>query len=162
MEVLDSGLSPSRPQSGGRDRLLEALTGPERYAPFRDDIARHFDLTPGRITELFAEMALPERWEDGPMPGIRLMHFEAGPGALARDTGFVSMPAGMHFPYHRHLGHEVNYVMEGAILDGDGTLYLPGEAIERGPGTEHEYFVPESGDLLMAVMQDGFDIIPKP
>jgi quercetin dioxygenase-like cupin family protein len=81
-------------------------------------------------------------------------------GALS--TGFVRLPRGLEFPYHRHVGHEINYVMEGAVRDGDGSLYLPGEAIVMTPGTEHEFSIAGDKDALIAVVQAGFEFVPKP
>jgi anti-sigma factor ChrR (cupin superfamily) len=148
--------------SASRSRLLAALTTGDRYVPFLHDLARHFDLPLQRMRELFHQVDLAASWVPGPLPGIQLMHFPGGPNAIAPDTGFVRLPAGLQFPYHRHAGHEVNYVLEGALRDGDGTLYVAGEAIVMGPGTAHEFSVPEDRDALIAVIQAGFEFVPKP
>ncbi len=149
------------PMPAQRRALLNALDTGARYRPFLNDLMRHFDLSAARMSELFDAIDAPSSWEAGPMPGIAVMHFAGGPHALAHDTGFVRLPRGLQFPYHRHLGHEVNYVLEGALRDGDGTLYLPGEAIERLPGTTHEFSVPDEADALIAVVQDGFEFVNK-
>jgi anti-sigma factor ChrR (cupin superfamily) len=155
-------VAPVKPAGGGRARLLAALDSGARYAPFLHDLARHFDLAVTRVRELFDQIDDPARWEAGPLPGISVMHFAGGPNAVAPDTGFVRLARGLHFPYHRHLGHEINYVMEGAVRNGDGRLFLPGEAIEMGQGTAHEFSIPDDADALIAVIQAGFDIVPKP
>lgn len=164
-EVLGGGLMEhdvaASPSTAGRHALLDALNSGARYRPFLADLMRHFDLPSQRVAELFNEIDVPASWEAGPMPGIFVMHFAGGPQALAHDTGFVRLPRGLQFPYHRHLGHEINYVIEGALRDGDGKLYLPGEAIERAQGTAHEFSVPEDADALIAVVQDGFEFINK-
>jgi hypothetical protein len=134
----------------------------ERYSPFVRDLASSFDLTELRVRELCDQIDAPSAWEAGPLPGISVMHFAGGPRAVAPDTGFVRLPRGLQFPYHRHVGHEINYVLEGALRDGDGSLYLPGEAIVMRPGTEHELSVPNDADALMAVVQAGFEFVPKP
>jgi hypothetical protein len=162
LAAVGSSLSQVAPPPGARAALLAALDSGKRFAPFLDDLVRHLDLAKSRVLELLDEMANPGRWELGPMPGIRLMHIEHGPLAVAPDAGFVWMQRGFQFPYHRHAGHEVNYVLEGAIRDGDGTLYLPGEAIIMAPGSAHDYSVPDGADLLMLVIQQGFDIEEKP
>jgi hypothetical protein len=146
----------------GRTRLLAALQTGERYAPFLHDLSRHFDLPPARVRELFLAIDDASSWQAGPMPGIEVLHFAAGPQAIAPDTGFVRFARGLKFPYHRHLGHEVNYVLEGAVRNGDGRLYLPGEAIELLPGTAHEFAIPDDTDALLAVVQAGFEFIEKP
>jgi hypothetical protein len=155
-----AGLVKPRPEA--RNRLLGALDTGERFAPFMNDLARDFDLGIERIRELCGQIDQPSAWEAGPLPGIAVMHFTGGPNAIAHDTGFVRLPRGLRFPYHRHVGHEINYVMEGAVQDGDGSLYLPGEAIVMTPGTEHEFSIPGDADALIAVVQAGFDFVPKP
>lgn len=159
--LLGDQLTAVLPEARSRAALLDALDTGARYRPFLADLVRHFDLSPERVTELFDAIDDTTAWEAGPMPGISVMHFAGGPNALAHDTGFVRLPRGLRFPYHRHLGHEVNYVLEGALRDGDGTLYVAGEAIERLPGTSHEFSVPEDADALIAVVQDGFELVEK-
>lgn len=164
-ETLFGGPAASdsaKPRADGRNRLLAALDTGSRYAPFVADLCRAFDLGAARMRELCDAIDLPASWEAGPLPGIAVMHFPGGPNAIAPDTGFVRLPRGLQFPYHRHLGHEINYVLEGAVRDGDGTLYLPGEAIVMAPGTSHSFSVPEDGDALIAVVQAGFDFIAPP
>ena len=151
-----------KPRPEARNRLLGALGTGERFAPFMNDLARDFDLGIERIRELCGQIDRPSAWEAGPLPGIAVMHFAGGPNVIAPDTGFVRLPRGLQFPYHRHVGHEINYVLEGAMQDGDGSLYLPGEAIVMTPGTEHEFSIPADADALIAVVQAGFDFVPKP
>jgi hypothetical protein len=155
-------LPPITPRAGARRALLDALDSGDRFAPFVDDLVRHLDMAKDAVRALLHTIDDATRWELGPMPGIGLMHFSAGPHTVAPDAGFVRMERGLHFPYHRHVGHEINYVLQGAIRDGDGTLYLPGEAIIMAPGTEHEFSVPHEADLLMLVVQAGFDLVQKP
>jgi hypothetical protein len=151
-----------KPHPEARRRLLAALETGERFSPFARDLASAFDLSLARVRELCELIDDPSAWQAGPLPGISLMHFAGGPNAIAPDTGFVRLPRGLQFPYHRHLGHELNYVLEGAVRDGDGTLYLPGEAIAMTPGSEHDFSVPGDADALIAVAQAGFDFVPKP
>jgi putative transcriptional regulator len=150
------------PRPFARNALLAALDSGARFFPFADDLARHFDLSRARIEELLLQIDDDARYEPGPMPGIAVMHFAGGPAAVGHDTGFVRLPAGLQFPYHRHAGAEINYVLAGALRDGDGTLYLPGEAIEKPTGSAHEFSVTPDRDALIAVVQSGFDIVPKP
>ncbi len=153
--------APEEPRTRARKALLAALDSGARFRPFAGDLARHFDLPHVRILELFSQIDDDANYEAGPMPGIAVMHFAAGPAAIAHDTGFVRLPAGLQFPHHRHHGHEINYVLSGALRDGDGTLYLPGEAIIKPPGSTHEFSVTADKDALIAVVQDGFDVVPK-
>ena len=95
-------------------------------------------------------------------PGCLGHALPSGPNAIAQAQSFVRLPRGLAFPYHRHVGHEINYVLEGAVRDGDGSLYLPGEAIVMTPGTEHDFSIPDDADALIAVVQAGFDFVSKP
>lgn len=162
LALLPSAEPAAALHGSARDALLAALDGGARFRPFFADLERHFDLGHARVVELCDRIDDTASWEAGPLPGIRVMHFAAGANAVAHDTGFVVLPAGLQFPYHRHQGHEVNYVLEGALRDGDGTLYLPGEAIVKPPGSAHEFAVTADADALIAVVQAGFDFIPKP
>ena len=155
-------IAPVLPRQGARDALLSALASGERFRPFLADLMRCCDLTAVRARELVSQIDEVSAWESGPVPGLTFMHFAAGPNAIEHDSYFVRLPRGLCFPYHRHAGHEINYVLEGALRDGDGTLYLPGEAMVKAPGTAHECFVPEDADALIAVVHAGFDIIEKP
>ncbi|MFI5308396.1 MAG: cupin domain-containing protein [Polyangiales bacterium] len=157
--LLSDAVMPVAASTRGRAALLSALDGAGRFAPFVSDLTRHLDLTKARVRELLAFIDDATRWEPGPIPGIMLMHFAAGPNAIAPDTGFVRFPKGLRFPRHRHVGHEVNYVLQGAVRDDDGTLYLPGEAIIMAPGSVHEFSIPEDADALVVVVQAGFEII---
>jgi len=159
LALLPDALAPVTPSTTGRAALLRALDSGERFRPFIDDLARHFDLAKARVRELLSFVDDATHWEPGPLPGITLMHFATGPNAIAQDTGFVRFPKGLRFPRHRHLGHEINYVLEGAVRDGDGTLYLAGQALVMGPDSSHEFSIPEDADALVAVVQAGFDLI---
>ena len=148
-----------KPRPEARAALLRALDGAERRFAFLPDLTRMFDLGAERVRELLRKIDDASVWEPGPLPGIQLMHFPGGPNALGADTGFVKLPAGLVFPPHRHLAYEVNYVVEGAVLNSDGTLYLPGEAIVSDKDSVHGFSIPEASDTLIAVAQGGFEIV---
>jgi hypothetical protein len=150
------------PRPCARDALLSALETSERFRPFLADLMRWCDLNGNRVRELLAQVDDASAWQPGPLPGLAFMPFAPGPNAVARNTGLARMPHGLCFPYHRHAGHEINYVLEGALRDDDGTLYLPGEAMVKPPGSAHECYVPNDADALIAVVQVGFEFIDKP
>jgi hypothetical protein len=162
LAALHVASAPVLPRPCARDALLSALATGERFRPFVADLMHWCDLTAIQVRELLAQIDEASAWQPGPLPGLAFMPFSAGANAIAHDTGFARMPRGLCFPYHRHAGHEVNYVLEGALRDGDGTLYLPGEAMVKAPGSAHECYVPEDGDALIAVVQVGFEFIEKP
>jgi hypothetical protein len=157
------GLSVSAYESAsaGRQRLLSALDGGGRFSPFVAELARCFDLAESAVRALCDRIDDASAWEQSPAPGIELLHFQPGPSAIAPDTGFVRFAPGVRFPYHRHRGYEITYVLEGAMRNGDGTLYLPGESITLPPGSEHDYSIPDCG-ALTAVVHAGFDVVRRP
>jgi hypothetical protein len=162
--VLARSLPATKPPQSVKARLMASIARPEeRFAPHADVLARYFDLTVERVRALLKSITDPLTvWNAGPLPGITLIDFDGGPRTAAADVGFVRLPAGLHFPWHRHKGHELNYVIEGSLRDFDGRIYGPGEAIEKETGTEHEFFVGSDKDALIAVVLfEGFDIIPK-
>jgi putative transcriptional regulator len=156
---LAETLRPEGPSQSTRERTLAAAHNSLRYERFVPDLCMHFDLASTVVFDLLMQMANPARWLLGPMPGIHVMHFEAGPRAVAPDTGFVRLAAGLHFPRHRHVGHEVNYVLSGSLRDGDGTLVPPGQAIIKTPGSVHEFSVGSEAEALIAVVQAGFELV---
>jgi hypothetical protein len=154
--------APVLPRPCARKALLSALATGERFRPFLADLMHWCDLTAIRVRELLAQIDEAGAWRSGPLPGLAVMPFAAGPNAIAHHAGFARMPRGLWFPYHRHAGHEINYVLEGALRDGDSRLYLPGEAMVKAPGSAHECYVPGDADTLIAVVQLGFEFIEKP
>lgn len=148
--------------AAGRQALLGALDNGERYKPFFDSLCLYLDLPRERVRELCMTLDDPASWTEGPLPGIQLIHFDAGPGAYGPDTGFVRQAAGLKFPYHRHQGPEVNIVLEGAFRDDDGTLYMAGDAPTMPANSEHSYEVMEQGDLIVVVAHVGFDLVERP
>jgi quercetin dioxygenase-like cupin family protein len=161
--LLGASLTPIPPPAALKTRLLESVQA-ERFVPFAVPLTRYFDLAVERVRELLKWMNDPKtEWEMGPLPGIALLHFSGGPKVATADVGFVRLPRGLHFPWHRHTGYEVNFILQGTIRDHDGRLYGPGEVVEKASGTEHEFFVGEEEDLLIGVvLEQGFEIVPKP
>jgi anti-sigma factor ChrR (cupin superfamily) len=162
--ALAEELPRARPSADVKKRLLHVVTHEDRLAPFAVAVSKYFDLTVERVREIlrWADDKTKD-WIDGPMPGIRLLDFDGGPRVATADVGLVWLPAGLHFPWHRHTGYEVNYVLEGEITDFDGTIYGPGDCIDKPAGTEHEFFVTSKSDTLLAVViEAGFEIVEKP
>ncbi|MCK6547409.1 cupin domain-containing protein [Myxococcota bacterium] len=159
--VLADGLTPVAPSPNVRERLFASVAGEHRYFAFGAALSKYFDLARARVEELIRAIDdAATEWTDGPLPGIRLMHFPGGPATAGADTGFVWFPANLPFPWHRHLGREVNFVMQGSVIDYGGRVYGPGEAIIKEPGTEHEFTIGPEPTLLAVVIHEGFEICP--
>jgi quercetin dioxygenase-like cupin family protein len=54
---------------------------------------------------------------------------------------------------------EVTLVLEGGVVDGDGTRYGPGQALEMPPGSAHTLRVVGNPEALLAVVQADIDVI---
>ncbi|WP_426038127.1 cupin domain-containing protein [Cypionkella sp. TWP1-2-1b2] len=68
---------------------------------------------------------------------------------LPLGTGFhvYRMPAGMTTRSHRHMGHEQFLILEGELIESDGTVFRAGDLVFYADGTEHNSHTP-NGCLL--------------
>lgn len=57
------------------------------------------------------------------------------------------MPAGMRTRSHIHNGHEQFLILEGELIEDDGTVFKPGDLVFYRDGTEHNSYTP-NGCLL--------------
>ena len=111
------------------------------------------------MKELLRLIDQPDAWEDGPLPGVRLIHFDHGPGCPAGDPGLVCLVAGREFPRHRHLGPETTMILEGRIIDEDGTEYGPGDVVSKTVADVHGYRVGDARDVVFLALNDGFELV---
>lgn len=65
---------------------------------------------------------------------------------LRMDPGAVSRP-------HEHMGHEEFLILEGSLIDNDGTEYRSGDFVSLLPGSKHSSHTP--GGCLLLVMLRG-------
>ena len=58
---------------------------------------------------------------------------------IKKGTGFYiyKMQPGAKSTPHQHIGAEEFYVIEGELIDNDGTLYSAGDVVWLDAGTEH-------------------------
>lgn len=146
-----------------RARLLETLSGVDRFAPFLDDLTRIFELPVATIRKLLARIDDHE-WETSllgvPLESAELFHFPVGP--RLRETGaaggVVRIKAGALFPQHRHNGDELTYVLEGGYI-ADGRTHGPGAIIPMATGTEHHYQAAPERDLVIIVLHRGITLL---
>jgi anti-sigma factor ChrR (cupin superfamily) len=66
------------------------------------------------------------------------------------------MPAGMRTRGHRHNGHEQFLILEGELIENDGTIYRKGDLVWLRNGTEHNSYTPDG--CLLAVHIAGPEI----
>ncbi len=59
--------------------------------------------------------------------------------SMPRDVGFYiyRMEPGAHTTPHRHGGAEEFLIVEGELIDNDGTVYRTGDVVWLAGGTEH-------------------------
>ena len=71
-----------------------------------------------------------------------------------RDVGFYiyRMEPGSSSAPHRHGGAEEFFIIEGEIVDNDGTVYRQGDVVWLAPGTEHNSHAP-NGALIAVYSQ---------
>ena len=67
---------------------------------------------------------------------------------LGEGFHLYRMPPGMVTRGHRHNGEEHFYVLEGRLIDNDGTIFGPGDIVSYRDGTEHSSHSPD-GCLLV-------------
>jgi hypothetical protein len=158
LEALAAALPPGAPSVATRARLLESLAGPERFRPFFGELGRRFDLALPPLRAVLALIDDPKQWLASPLPGVRLIHFAAGPALAGADAGFVLVPAGMTFPRHRHLGPEMAVVLEGIVHD-TGRTYGPGQVVEWPAESTHDYRAGEARDLVVMVAHHGIELV---
>lgn len=87
--------------------------------------------------------------------------FEAGTSYIKlnpeteRDVGFYiyRMEPGARSTPHRHGGAEEFLIVEGELIDNDGTVYKAGDVVWLAPGTEHTSHT-ETGCLIAVYAED--------
>lgn len=155
---LAEALPPVPPDPAVRARLL-ASAAQDRLLPFVDDLARICDLARDVMQAILRKLDDVAAWAPGPMPGIELIHFDHGPGCLAADTGVVRFPPGVVIPRHRHLSHEITYVLSGTMIDEDGRHYGPGEVLEKTVEDVHGFSATPDEPLVVVLVHSGFEFV---
>ena len=155
---LAKGLPQVTPPAGVRARLLARLACSDRFQPFFSEVARLFDLSVDAVQALLSRIDDATAWEPGPLPFIRVIHFQSGPRMAGFDTGLARIAAGAAFPRHRHLGREVSFVLEGSVCD-NGQWRHAGEIIAWETDSVHEYRAGPHCDLVALVAYQGIEIL---
>ena len=155
--LLD-GVAPVAPPQSVRDRLLASIA-PGRFERFAARFAEMYDVTVARARELFGLIDDASTY-DRAIPGAVLIHFQGGAACAGADCGFIILPAGTKFPWHRHEGEEHVLIMQGRLRDCDGTVIEAGQEDHKGAGTEHEFEAMSGDDLIFCARVWGvrFDV----
>lgn len=159
VELLEAAASEVRaepPAATLRERLFASVSAAHRWDDFVAELAEAMKLPLDAAERLLATVDEDDGWEDSGLPGVRLLHFEGGPGTEDAITGFVRIEVGGTFPHHEHVGQETVIVLQGTCVDSHGTTYQRGQRIDQAPGTAHAITVTSDIPLLyLAVVQVG-------
>ena len=101
-----------------------------------------------RVANIYDAAFTPYVYEDGAALGDSVLQLN---DAAPLGVGFhvYRMPPGMTTRPHRHNGHEEFLILEGELIENDGTVYRKGDLVWLRDGTEHCSFTP--GGCLLAV-----------
>lgn len=158
LSALAVALPSPSPHPDLRTRLLASASGPARFAPFIDRLARMIDVAADAARELLASIDRPGAWLPSPAPNVLLIHLPGGPAVAGLDAGFVRIAAGTPFPLHRHIGDERVLVLQGSYRDSTGATVRAGEQTHMPAGSEHHFTAGPERDLIYAVVFGGIEI----
>jgi quercetin dioxygenase-like cupin family protein len=157
--TLPLALPPVVPPPGLRGRILGTVRAEGRFERFVDRVAALLDVAGARARELLARIDRASSWVVGP-EGTRLVHLEVGPRVAHANCGLVRLPAGAHFPKHRHLGQEHVLVLQGGFVDSSGRTLCAGDEEVKPAGSEHSFTALAGADLVyLVVLEEGFQVI---
>ena len=113
-----------------------------------------------RAKEILDQIDDPSAWYQSELDFMTLVDIEGGPAVSEAITGFVRLPAGVHFPPHEHHGEENVLVIQGSLEDGvSGRIFRSGEIATMPEGSTHDFVVRPGPDLVyLLVVQKGVTI----
>jgi hypothetical protein len=141
-------------RTSGRARLLATLVSDERFRPFYVELDKYFAIGVENLRAILRKIDDPVNYQDAPMPGVRFFHFAPGASSGFAEAGIVQLAKGASFPRHRHVGDEVNFILEGTLIDA-GITYGPGSAVVNAAGSAHAYSAGRSRDLVLVAGHNG-------
>lgn len=144
----------TRPPDYLKARLLSSA-GAGRFERHAARFAQIFDVALDRAREMLGWIDRPATWMPAGLPGVRAVHFAAGPACAGADTGYLELQGGAPFPYHEHVGEELSLVLAGQIIDGDGATYGPGDELAKAPGSRHDFRAAPGAPAVVAVRAFG-------
>ncbi|MBL0374095.1 cupin domain-containing protein [Rhizobium sp. KVB221] len=108
-----------------------------------------------KVANIYDTEFEPFVYDDGTALGDSVLQLDK---SLPLGTGFhvYRMPAGMTTRPHRHNGHEQFLILEGELIENDGTVFRKGDLVWFKDGTEHCSHSPEG--CLLAVHIAGPEI----
>lgn len=101
-----------------------------------------------RVANIHEAEYTPFTYPDGEALGDSVLQLD---DSQPLGVGFhvYRMPPGMTTRGHRHNGHEQFLILEGELVENDGTVYRKGDLVWLRDGTEHSSHTPDG--CLLAV-----------
>ena len=95
-----------------------------------------------KVTNIRTAEFTPWDSEGATERGTSILQLNAG---QPKGVGFYiyKMEPGARSTPHRHGGAEEFLMIEGELIDNDGTIYRPGDVVWLAAGTEHTSYSPE-------------------
>jgi hypothetical protein len=118
------------------------------------ELDKYFAIGVENLRAILRKIEDPANYQDAPIPGVRFFHFAPGGSSGFAEAGIVKLAQGASFPRHRHVGDEINFILEGTLIDA-GLTYDPGSAVVNAAGSAHAYSSGQSRDLILAAGHNG-------
>lgn len=99
-----------------------------------------------RIANIKEAAFTPFVYPDGVALGDEILQLDTDK-PLGEGFHVYRMPAGMRTRSHIHNGHEQFLILEGELIEDDGTVFRTGDLVFYRDGTEHNSYTP-NGCLL--------------
>jgi hypothetical protein len=141
-------------RTSGRARLMATLVSEERFRPFYAELDKYFAIGVENLRAILRKIEDPANYQDAPMFGVRFFHFAPGARSGFAEAGIVKLAKGARFPRHEHVGEEINFILEGTLIDA-GITYGPGSAVVNAAGSAHAYSAGQSRDLILVAGHNG-------
>lgn len=108
-----------------------------------------------KVANIHAAEYRPFVYPDGVALGDEVLQLD-GDRPLGEGFHVYRMPAGMTTRRHIHNGHEQFLILEGELIEDDGTVLRRGDMVFYRDGTEHHSYTPNG--CLLAVHIAGPEI----
>ncbi|MGZ3451847.1 MAG: cupin domain-containing protein [Polyangiales bacterium] len=156
-----ASLAVSAPPSGEvRRRLFADVVGRARYAPFADRVARFFGIDVADAERALESITETTAWRPGPMPGMSMAKVPSRAKVPRQTAIFLRSDAGAVCPDHRHIGEERLLILEGGIIESDGTELHAGDLVVKPAGSSHAFRVPEEEACIAAyILDEGMELL---
>ena len=107
---------------------------------------RSIDAKDRKVANIQTARFEPFVYPDGLALGDDVLQLDDGQ-ELGIGFHVYRMPAGMTTRAHRHNGHEQFLILEGELIESDGTVLKKGDLVFYRDGSEHHSYTP-NGCLL--------------